>query len=280
MFVGMHIYDGDAAAMRRQRAAIDAVRSLPGTEAVNYQFRTAPWATLPGIEMVPALVQDSLTTAGPGGLRKPLTRELFDLLAAEAARRGHRYFAYINSDIIILEAAVDEIERLKKQTYAISRHDIEAGDDTSGRLLTSGLDMFVMEPAWWLRHRRRFRPYVIGDACWDNVYTAVMMCHSNGAVLNRDRLILHERHPVLWHDATATARYNGYMAALDGRYFSLWCEYWEQLKRLRADGASREAEEALRQRVFVWRASPIDALRQWPRNLLARQRFRRLVAQG
>src|SRR5688572_14284252 len=88
MLVGTNIYEGDAQVMRRQRQAVAALRELPGVEGVNIQFQTGPWAALPGIETVPALTRDSLTTAGPGGRRKPLTRELFDQLATVAVARG------------------------------------------------------------------------------------------------------------------------------------------------------------------------------------------------
>lgn len=281
MLIGLHVYP-DATSMRRQQAAVDALSTLGGVEGLNVQFLKPPWTLLPGIEMLPALARDSIAVAGPGGRRKPLTRELFDVLARVAAARGHRYFAYINSDIVILPAALETIDRDGRDTYAISRHDIDdlqrAGSD--GTLLTSGVDMFVMSLAWWERHRLRFRPYVIGEACWDNVYTALLMCHSDGRILNRDALVLHERHAVVWNDGTATARYNGFMAALDARYFSLWCEYWDQLERGRANGASAADEQALRERVFVWRRSPAAAFQQSVRSLRARWHFRSIRQVG
>ncbi len=262
--------------MRRQQAAVDALSSLGGVEGVNVQFVKPPWTSLPGIEMLPALATDSLVVAGTGGRRKPLTRELFDVLARIASARGHRYFAYINSDILILPAVVEAVVDHGRDTYAISRHDVDdlQSPGATGAPLTAGVDMFVSSLAWWERHRRRFRPYVIGDACWDNVYTAVMMCHSNGLLLNRDRLVLHERHAVVWNDLTATARYNGFMAALDSRYFSLWCEYWSLLEQGRAGESSAADEQTLRERVFVWRRSPSAALQQSVRNLRARWHFR------
>jgi hypothetical protein len=280
MIVGTHIYEGDAEAMRRQRSAMAALPQLPGVQAVNVQFQKEPWAALPDIETMPALLRDSVTAAGAGRRRKPLTRELFDVLARVAAARGHRYFAYVNSDILILPAALQAIEREVRQTYAISRHDVDHfnGDEADGTLLTAGIDMFVVSVEWWRRHCRRFRLYVIGDACWDNVYTAVMMCHSDGIVLNRERLILHERHGAVWHDATSTARYNGFLAALDARYFSLWCQYWDRLEEARAQGVSAAGQRALRDEVFVWRRSATAALRQSVRNARARLQFRRLRA--
>jgi hypothetical protein len=116
---------------------------------------------------------------------------------------------------------------------------------------------------------------VIGDTCWDNVYTAVMMCHSDGLILNREPLILHERHQALANDTTITARYNGFLAALDSRYFSLWCEYWDRLEQARAQGVSAAGQRALREEVFVWRRSAKAALRQSIRSARARLHFRR-----
>lgn len=282
MLVGTHLYDGNGDATRRQQFAMSWLQRLPGVEGLNVQFRSQPCSPGPGIETLASLEQDSFRTAGPGKQRKPLTREIFDTLADVARARGHRYFAYVNSDIIVLPDAIEVIERLGRETYAISRHDIAPGSAPSldgGELLTSGLDMFVISIDWWKRHRRRFRPYVVGDACWDNVYTAIMMCHSDGVILNRERMILHERHAASRHDSTATARYNGFMAALDARYFSLWCLYWTRLEQIRASGASERDEQALRDEVFVWQPSAVSAVRQTVRSLQARLQFRRLQSQ-
>ena len=65
MIVGTHVYEGDAAAMRRQQSAVTALSRLPGVQAVNVQFQTEPWVGVPGIEMMPALLRDSVTAAGP-----------------------------------------------------------------------------------------------------------------------------------------------------------------------------------------------------------------------
>jgi hypothetical protein len=277
MLIGTHLFEGNPEAMRRQQLAVAGLQRLPGVEAVNVQFRTEPWAMFPGIETMPVLDQDSLSAAGPGDKRKAITREVFDILASVAASRGHEYFAYINSDIVVLPAAIATIERERKQTFAICRHDVSSiHDGADATLLITGLDMFVVSVAWWKRHRRRFRPYVIGNACWDNVYAAIMMCHSDGLILNREPLILHERHPAIWRDQTVTARYNGFLAALDARYFSLWCEYADQLAQVRARQASAAEERALRDQVFVWHPSASHAMRQSIRNVRARLHFRQI----
>jgi hypothetical protein len=277
MLIGLNAFSGDAGAVRRQQAAAEHLLRLSSTEVVNLQFRSGPQTTLAGIETLPALSQDSREIAGPGSRSKAMTLEMFDVLAATASARGHDYFAYVNSDIIVLPAALDRIVDGRRETYAISRYDVASADDLKGGTqVTAGVDMFVFSPVWWRSHRRRFRSYVVGDACWDNVYTAVMMCHSNGAILNRDPLIVHERHPAVWNDATSSASYNGFMAALDARYFSLWCQYFARLEKARADGASAAVEQELRDSTFSWRPSVTAAVRQSIRSIRARWQFHRL----
>jgi hypothetical protein len=279
VLIGTHLYNGDRAALRRQQWAVEALQRLSGVDAVNVQFQSEPNASLPGIETLNVLGRDSLSLAGPGR-RKPVAREVFDALADVAARRGHQYFAYINSDIQVLPAALDAIARRARQTYAISRHDVDRFGESSAAAapLTSGTDMFVLAVPWWQRHRRRFRPYLVGDICWDNVYTSLMMCHSDGIILNRERLILHERHATRWDNSAPCSRYNGFLAALDARYFDLWCQYWERLEAGRARRASAADESRLRDEVFVWRPSAGEALRQSVRSVRAHIRFRRLRA--
>jgi hypothetical protein len=279
VLIGLQLYDADPPSMRRQRRAVQALRALDGVRSVNLQFRTGPPSTCDGIETVAALDCDSEMATGVRGRRRPLTRELFDVLAGLAAKRGLEYFAFINSDIIVTRGAIAAVRATRRQTYAISRTDV---DDTSSpgspdaTLLTAGQDMFVVAVSWWRQHGRRFRPYIVGEMCWDDVYTATMMCHSDGLLLNRDPLILHERHPAVWHETTPAARYNGMMAALDARYFSIWCEYWKRLDAARARGASAEEEARLRDEMLVWRPSGLEATRQVARMLRARLRYWRV----
>jgi hypothetical protein len=277
MLIGLSVYDGDQEAVRRQSAACEALAGLEGIEAVNLQFARGQARSVSAMPVLSVLTADSAQVTRSSGRRKPIAREMFDVLAAEAAARGHRYFAYINSDIVVTRDLVDEVERRGMETYAVSRCDIGGG--APGEMVTAGQDMFVVSVAWWRHNRSRFRPYILGDACWDNVYTAVLMCHSRGAVLNRDPLILHERHPTIWRDATPTARYNGMLAALDARYFDRWAQYWQCLDQLRAAAAPPAAEERLAREMFVWRRSALAALRQIVRSARARRRYQRLRAE-
>ena len=277
MLVGLSLYEGDEDAVRRQSAACAALVGLDGVEAVNLQFTSGASQSDSRLPTLRALNTDSTQITGSSRRRKPIAREMFDVLSSEAASRSHRYFAYINADIVVTPALVHEIGCGGRESYAVSRCDV--GPGTPDRMVTSGQDMFVVSVSWWQHNRLRFRPYILGEACWDNVYTAVMMCHAQGVLLNRDPLILHERHPLVWRDATPAARYNGLLAALDARYFDRWAQYWHRLEQLRAAASPSSAEDQLARDMFVWKRSATEALRHVVRSARARWRYRRLRAE-
>ena len=277
MLIGLQMYDADPESGRRQRAAAQALVRLPGVEPLNLQFRNGPPFEFPGLSTAAVLEDDSLRATSTPGRRRPLTSEVLEALWRAAVAGQHRYFAFINADILVTPDAVAVIARLDQETYAVSRCDV---DDIArlapGPILTAGVDMFVVSTAWWPRHRHRFRPYIVGEGCWDNVYAAIMMAHSRGLVLNREPLIFHERHTSPWHGTTPHAQHNGFLAALDARYFFMWCGYWDRLEAARRLGAPASEEERLQRELFVWHRSPGLALRQFGRSLRARARYRRL----
>lgn len=292
MLIGTHVYDGDTGSNRRQRSATEALIRLPEVQAVNVQFRHGETCAVPHLESLFVLEHDSASVTRAAVRRKPLTREMFDTLATVAEARGLDYFGYFNSDIVVTPRLLEIIRKCGRDAYAISRADVDVLTDPQERpvLLTAGQDGFVVRVAWWRRHASRFRPYIVGEMCWDVVYTAILMCHSNGLLLNRDPLVLHERHAVGWQTDSPAARYNGMLAALDARYFSIWCAYWDALEACRQRGASArrgvpaplepctdtaDQEARLRDDVFVWRRSPLAAARQMGRSAKARRAFRR-----
>src|SRR5207247_4569983 len=126
-------------------------------------------------ETAASLAIDSRQMTGSDSRRKPITSELFDVLCDVAAARGHAHFGYINSDIVVLPALLEAIARRPCETYAISRCDVPDlhGNPTGGAMLTSGIDMFIVAVDWWRNERRRFRPYVVGEACWDDGESAM-----------------------------------------------------------------------------------------------------------
>jgi len=280
VLIGLQLFDGDRASNRRQKLAVEALLGLKGVVPVNLQFRVGTVCEHAGVETAAVLVDDSVRTtmAAPGTVRrKPIAREIFDVLASLAGARGFEYFACINADILVTPDALASIAENRCQTYAISRADVgDAARPEAPKLLTAGQDMFVVRVEWWRLNRWRFRPYIMGEMCWDVVYTATMMCHSNGMLLNREPLIVHERHAPAWHEVTPAARFNGMLAALDARYFSIWCRYWAALEAARARRASAEEELQLRHEYLAWRRSAPEAVRQAARTVKARVTYHRL----
>jgi hypothetical protein len=272
LVLGTNSYQGDPDAMRRQSRALDALESLPDVIAIDLQWHDVP-SPRPGIRTVAALRRDSTTITGRAGRVKPIANDVLDALAAVAEREGCRYFAYVNSDIIVSPAAVAVVAAGEYETYAFSRMDYDrAGRDTG--LVLTGCDAFAFDVAWWRANRHRFRPYILGEPCWDNVYASLLMCHGNGRLVNRDAAIRHDIHTTAW-GAGAFSEYNGFLAALDARYFTLWARYHGRLVDARARGASEAEERAIAASVFVWRRSPALALKQAARDVRAHVRYRR-----
>jgi hypothetical protein len=270
--LGTQFHEGSVDVMRRQARAMDALEVLQDAIAVDLQWRDRP-PPRPWLRTLAALARDSTTVTGCAGPPKPIATELFDALAAFAQRAGCRYFAFFNADIIVTPEATSRIAGAGKQAYAFSRMDQDADGRDAGVLLP-GLDLFAFDVSWWTANRRRFRPYIVGEACWDNVYAAVLMCHADGMIVNRDAEIRHEHHAPP-SGRSAFADYNAFLAALDSRYFTLWARYYAALVEARARGASQADEEAIAARTFVWRRSLPSAVWQAGRNVKAFLRFRR-----
>jgi hypothetical protein len=270
--IGTQFHRAHGDSERRQAQAMDALGKLLGVEAVDLQWEpTPPWR--PWIRTVCDLHADSRGVSGCGGRRKAIPADMMRVLGGLAERGGHRYFMITNADIMVTQAAIDLIEKSGKDTYAFSRLDI---DRETGRELEptlSGLDAFAFEVRWWRANQHRFRPYIIGEACWDVVYAAIAMCHGDGLIASAGE-IRHERHQTKWGQG-AFADYNGYLAAVDNRYFSIWCDYYARLMEGRARGATAEEERALCKRAFVWQPSAAAALKQIGRTVKAQIGYRR-----
>ena len=235
------------------------LRDLCPTTPVNLQFADrVNLQDFEGFDTRAVLRHDSNTVTGHHGVRKPVVSELFTCLAEAAVERGARYFGFTNSDILFTPGAIERLQRGDRTAYIFARTDFETGMERDGHSLIYGTDAFVVEAAWWLSNRHRFRPYVVGESCWDNVYTAQLLCWADGLLLNREPLVRHEGHPVVWMQS-AFASHNGYLAALDRMYFTRWVIYAERLAQLRkaANGlADEESELRLQDHVFrEWRPS-------------------------
>jgi hypothetical protein len=231
--MGSQFYPAAGDAGRRQHRAREALLSLTGIIPINLQFRDEDFRP-EGFRTLQVLRRDARTVTGAGGLRKPIVSDMFDALAGAARTAGCRYFAYLNNDIEVSQAAVDTILAGDRDGYAFSRVDVDPATGAEAGAQIFGLDLFAIDAGWWARERRRFRPYIAGEACWDNVYAALVCAHGNGVVVNDRPGIYHLRHATLWNDGPF-ATYNGYLAALDAPDFSRWVRYATRLdERLKA----------------------------------------------
>jgi len=241
----VHPAEGNAA--RRQRRAMTILRGVSPRPPVNLQFRDRrSLQDVEGFETLAVLDHDATTVSGRAGVRKPLVSEMFTRLAERAASVGARYFAFTNSDIIFTPAAIERVLRGDHRVYAFSRTDVDAGTELDLSPLLHGVDAFAVEARWWLDHRSRFRPYVVGESLWDNVYAAQLLCWAGGVLLNREPLVRHEVHAIVWKDSPF-AEHNGILAALDRMYFSRWVLYANRLDTLRREaGGLADAGEEMR----------------------------------
>jgi hypothetical protein len=258
--------------MRRQQQALDALRGLRGVIPINLQW-TDEVHEREGVETVAALTQDARRITGLPARRKPIMPELFDTLAAVASARGARHFGFFNADIVVSQAAIDAVARGGREACAFSRMDIDPASGRELGLVLNGLDLFVFSVEFWQRERRRFRPYILGEWFYDCVFGAVLMCHGDGEIFNRDGEIRHEAHPHAPQGGLSV--HNGYLAARDAHYFSLWVQYRARLDAARSRGASAEEERAIQRDTFVLRRSVASALLQAGRSVRAYWRYQR-----
>lgn len=262
---GTNLYPATGEAARRQENSSRSLLALTGVELVNLQFQDRQaLVAREGMETLAVLRHDSPGVAGVRGVRKPVVGEMFQVLGEEAVKRGHRYFAFSNSDILVCQEAIDLMLSGGLESYIFSRVEFDGRTGENLEVLIYGADCFAVEASWWARNRVPFRPYVVGEPCWDNVYAAQLLCHSRSVLFNRGSFIRHERHDIIWRKSPF-ARYTHYLATLDSLYFSLWCAYVRQLEELRAKQATEPEELALQGRVFRWRPTLWSRLTQWAR---------------
>ena len=275
VLLGTQFYNGNADANRRQANSAASMRALAAVELANVQWRDEA-LECEGFETLRVLTLDQRIAHAPGP-RKPIISEIFDALAAEARRRGHRYFAFVNNDIIVLPQAIEVIVKSGKTTYAFSRMDFDRDTGRDADIVIGGLDLFAMDVDWWASHRARFRPYVLSEWFYDCVFGAILMTYGDGLILNRHGEIRHEIHKTNPQMTGPSARFNGYLAALDSRLFSLWVDYYRHVLDSRGRHGSEAEEAAYIRSDFVWRRSALQAAKHVVRCARARWRYRRMI---
>jgi hypothetical protein len=268
--IGSQFFPAAGDAGRRQDRARAALLSLDRVIPVNLQFLDQDFQP-EGFRTLRVLQRDALTVTGAGGLRKPIVSDMFEALAGAARAARCRYFAYLNNDIEVSQAAVDIILAGNRDGYAFSRVDVDPATGAEAGVQIFGLDMFAIDVAWWERERRRFRPYVAGEACWDNVYASLVCAYGNGVVVNERPGIHHQRHATLWKDGPF-ARHNAYLAALDSPAFSRWARYATKLDEALRTGTPVDRDRLARELLSEGRLSMREAAIHAGRTVRARIR--------
>lgn len=237
-------YSGRADAAAREsaaRASLIALERSGAAAIVDLRFADEAPAGATAV-----LRRDARKVSGVRGARKPLVPEMLDVLAVEAHQRGLSRIGIVNADIVVSPEAVAHAVGNSAPAAAFSRTDVGGGLPDAPLLY--GVDMVTFDVAFWRSERRRFRDYILGEPTWDNVYASVMVSHG-GVLLNRDGLLLHERHPSQTADSPY-ARYTQVLAARDSYYFSCWCEYVSQTEHRRGREATLAEDLALQRTIF------------------------------
>lgn len=271
VLVGMNFYAAQGDAGRRQDRAIAALRALPGTPCVNLQWPDGRF-DVSGIETLAMLHRDARTVSGRDGRRKPIVADMLDVLAGAAAMRGCSHFLFANADIEITPAAMALINERQCDGYAFVRTDLDPETHGPVGQMRYGVDAFAFDVRWWSRHRRRFRAYIAGEPVWDNVYTAILLTHSDGAIVDREGLMLHERHESPWRRSPYDD-YTWYLAALDRPYFSLWTAFHAEFMIQSAEHPDAAVVNGLGHRVFDAAALRRGRVVQFFRATKARARY-------
>lgn len=277
-----YVAKGDDA--RRQLAAQDSWRTLPDVDLVDLQFAHRPEVLeLSGFRCVPKLRYDSGRLTGAEGRRKPIVSEMFDLLAREALAAGNDLFMFSNSDVLLTPETIAAVHAAAEdgcQAQVFSRMDFDGKTGADIAMVYQGQDAFAVDALWWMENRWRFRPYIIGETSWDNVYTAILVCHARTRLHNRTTLARHEEHEVVWYDSPFRA-HNLLLLTLDSFYHGDWCRFCDALRVLRPGdlAADETQEEALRRASFRlrpdWRTRLVHVgrvVRAFMREWLARAR--------
>lgn len=271
LVLGTHYHPGSADVLARQQAGQESLRRLPGVDCVNLQFPDAPME-VPGFECVAELSADSIKVTGRTGARKPVGRQLLDLLARRAGEVGAPYFGSVNADIQVLPAVVEAVSKYSRDAFFFSRTD--TNPTTGGReaIFFVGIDLFIFRLAWWRKNAFRFRNYIVGEGLYDPIYTTVALCHSDGILFNNRDFILHPNHDRIWK-ASPFSDWNIFLSCRDFLYLEKWNRYSQHLTRNLPEGVSDEAMERTQREFLTWPPSLKSRLWQVGRSAKAFGRY-------
>lgn len=173
----------------------------------------------------------------------PLMNELFDALGNLI---DYDYVIFTNSDIMISNRLIIEILETKKESYCVSRLDIQHINSLTDKIIpikieVAGFDTYVFKPNWWQENKHRFPKYLLGKTRWDNNYTSIFMTHSDSKLLNYyPGHILHIFHGYGSHQDDMETRYVGKLWDLRPGLQGGWGTYFDRIlmKRTHHNGVS------------------------------------------
>jgi hypothetical protein len=255
--LGTNIYSATGEAMERMDTALESWRQLdvPLRDLAFTDCITTPVA---GFIQKHTLHRDSCSVTGTTGRRKPLVRDLFDGLWVAARESKCDYFVFSNADIILTPNFRDTVRQLNADSAYFTRFDlINTPSDSTSSLYVRGQDTYAVRTEWWGENRHRFRPYILGEPQWDNIYTTLFARHGHSMLFYDVTLCHHKVHAQHWQAATPFGRYNNDLRRrFDDMPFSMWVRYSAEICSLDVSAVDfREHQRKLWHQLAVGRPS-------------------------
>ncbi len=239
----------DPEKLRRQEIAaqsIDSIREnflLPINACLSDEvIEREGWITSSALQWV--------TSPGTVPKKLPLVRDLFDQASAVAEIHGCEWFAVANADIILTNEWKSRVKKLlqgEEEIFIFARTDLDRDSEgtlnQNPKLFHRGQDLYLCRVKTWEKIRHHFHSYILGEAYWDNIFTALFLTYAKGyLVLDQLGLCLHERHSKSWGESQLH-RHNLFLANGPDIISTLRWKYFHLGLLLRAEDAGRSLDE-------------------------------------
>lgn len=234
--IGTHVYPAKGEDLGRIADAFESWRRLD-VPLVNLAFPDEASRNPSAFEELRCLKRDSNTVTGQKGIRKPLMCDLFDGLFHVAIERNCTYFVFSNADIQLTADFCELVSTCDLDSLIFTRQDYtESPESQDSKLFFRGQDTYAVRTKWWSENRHHFRPYIIGESLWDNVYTAKFARKGRSKIIYRKNLCLHQRHEQKWNPGSVFGRYNDMLRLrYDYLDYGMWSLYAKKVYELDRD---------------------------------------------
>ena len=129
---------------------------------------------------------------------KPCITDIFTRLAQLNA---DGWFMFVNSDVEISLGLLDILNQSVDHTKAFILYRRAYDPFTNNGVNRNGQDGFIVNSQWWLKHNAKHRdlPDIMGEPCWDNAFTIMMMeLAGYDNVVHVGDMLYHREHPTQW----------------------------------------------------------------------------------